>query len=102
MSRILETILPESVRNEGMLFVPQILEDLMRGKIDREFPARLDEGEDPASARTYAFDVARRLYKTFSESLTQANYKVVTRKFAVAPILPVDVMGVFVLLLEEE
>ena len=83
MARILETILPESIRNEGMLFVPQVLEDLMRGKLDREFPVRLDEGEDPASARTYAFDVARRLYKTFSESLTQANYKVVTRKFVV-------------------
>lgn len=83
MARILETILPESIRNEGMLFVPQVLEDLMRGKLDREFPVRLDEGEDPASARTYAFDVALRLYKTFSESLTQANYKVVTRKFVV-------------------
>ena len=83
MARILETILPESIRNEGMLFVPQVLEDLMRGKLDREFPVRLDEGEDPASARTYAFDVARRLYKTFFESLTQANYKVVTRKFVV-------------------
>ena len=83
MARILETILPESIRNEGLLFVPQVLEDLMRGKLDREFPVRLDEGEDPASARTYAFDVARRLYKTFSESLTQANYKVVTRKFVV-------------------
>ena len=83
MSRILETILPESVRNEVMLFVPQVLEDLMRGKLDREFPVRLDEGEDPASARTYAFDVARCLYKTFFESLTQANYKVVTRKFVV-------------------
>ena len=35
MSRILETILPELIRNEGMLFVPQILEDLMRGKLDR-------------------------------------------------------------------
>ena len=83
MARILETILPESIRNEGMLFVPQVLEDLMRGKLDREFPVHLDEGEDPASARTYAFDVARRLYKTFFESLTQANYKVVTRKFVV-------------------
>ena len=83
MARILETILPESIRNEGLLFVPQVLEDLMRGKLDREFPVRLDEGEDPASARTYAFDVARRLYKTFADSLTQANYKVVTRKFVV-------------------
>lgn len=83
MARILETILPESIRNEGLLFVPQVLEDQMCGKLDREFPVRPDEGEDPASARTYAFDVARRLYKTFSESLTQANYKVVTRKFVV-------------------
>lgn len=81
MVRILDTVLPESIRNEGMLFVPQILEDLMRGKLDREFPVKLEEGEDPATARTYAFDVARRLYKTFSDSLTQSNYKVVTRRF---------------------
>lgn len=81
MARILDTVLPESIRNEGMLFVPQILEDLMRGKLDREFPVKLEEGEDPATARTYAFDVARRLYKTFSDSLTQSNYKVVTRRF---------------------
>ena len=83
MSRILESVLPEAIRNEGLMFVPQILEDLMRGKLDREFPARLDEGEDPASARTYAFDVARRLYRNFADSLSQANDKAVTRKFVV-------------------
>ena len=49
MSRILDTILPESVHNEGPLFVPQVLEDLMRGKLDAEFPPKLDEGDDPAS-----------------------------------------------------
>ena len=81
MARILDTVLPESIRNEGMLFVPQILEDLMRGKHDRESLVKLEEGEDPATSRTYAFDVARRLYKTFSDSLTQSNYKVVTRRF---------------------
>ena len=32
MARILDSILPESVHNEGLLFVPQIIEDLMRGK----------------------------------------------------------------------
>ena len=45
MSRILDTILPESVHNEGLLFVPQVLEDLMRGKLDAEFPPKLDEGD---------------------------------------------------------
>ena len=63
MSRILDTILPESVHNEGLLFVPQVLEDLMRGKLDAEFPPRLDEGDDPASVssepvRTQLEDVA--------------------------------------------
>ena len=54
MSRILDTILPESVHNEGLLFVPQILEDLMRGKLDAEFPPKLDEGDDPASVNAEA------------------------------------------------
>ena len=53
MSRILDTILPESVHNEGLLFVPQVLEDLMRGKLDAEFPPKLDEGDDPASVRAF-------------------------------------------------
>ena len=66
MSRILDTILPESVHNEGLLFVPQILEDLMRGKLDAEFPPKLDEGDDPASVRAFVFDRAKRLWASFS------------------------------------
>jgi hypothetical protein len=81
MSRILETILPESIHNEGLLFVPQILEDLFRGKLDHDFPPRLDEGKDPASERSYAFDNARRLYKSFAAAKDQVNYRTATRTF---------------------
>lgn len=83
MSRILDTILPESVHNEGLLFVPQILEDLMRGKLDAEFPPKLDEGDDPASVRAFVFDRAKRLWASFIESSAQANAEAVTRKFVV-------------------
>ena len=83
MSRILDTILPESVHNEGLLFVPQVLEDLMRGKLDAEFPPRLDEGDDPASVRAFVFDRAKRLYASFMESSAQTNVDAVTRKFVV-------------------
>ena len=83
MSRILDTILPDSVHNEGLLFVPQVLEDLMRGKLDAEFPPRLDEGDDPASVRAFVFDRAKRLYASFIESSAQANVDAVTRKFVV-------------------
>ena len=83
MSRILDTILPESVHNEGLLFVPQVLEDLMRGKLDTEFPPKLDEGDDPASVRAFVFDRAKRLYASFMESSAQANVDAVTRKFVV-------------------
>ena len=83
MSRILDTILPESVHNEGLLFVPQILEDLMRGKLDAEFPPKLDEGDDPASVRAFVFDRAKRLYVSFMESSAQTNVDAVTRKFVV-------------------
>ena len=83
MSRILDTILPESVHNEGLLFVPQILEDLMRGKLDAEFPPKLDEGDDPASVRAFVFDRAKRLWASFIESSAQANAETVTRKFVV-------------------
>ena len=83
MSRILDTILPESVHNEGLLFVPQILEDLMRGKLDAEFPPKLDEGDDPASVRAFVFDRAKRLWASFIESSAQANAEAVTRRFVV-------------------
>ena len=83
MSRILDTILPESVHNEGLLFVPQVLEDLMRGKLDAEFPPKLDEGDDPASVRAFVFDRAKRLYVSFMESSAQTNVDAVTRKFVV-------------------
>ena len=83
MSRILDTILPESVHNEGLLFVPQILEDLMRGKLDAEFPPKLDEGDDPASVRAFVFDRAKRLWASFIESSAQTNVNAVTRKFVV-------------------
>ncbi|MBE6383336.1 MAG: SAM-dependent DNA methyltransferase [Lentisphaerae bacterium] len=83
MARILDTILPESVHNEGLLFVPQVLEDLMRGKLDAEFPPKLDEGDDPASVRAFVFDRAKRLYASFMESSAQANVDAVTRKFVV-------------------
>ena len=83
MSRILDTILPESVHNEGLLFVPQILEDLMRGKLDAEFPPKLDEGDDPASVRAFVFDRAKRLWASFIESSAQVNAEAVTRKFVV-------------------
>lgn len=83
MSRILDTILPESVHNEGLLFVPQVLEDLMRGKLDAEFPPKLDEGDDPASVRAFVFDRAKRLYASFMESSVQTNVDAVTRKFVV-------------------
>ena len=83
MSRILDTILPESVHNEGLLFVPQILEDLMRGKLDAEFPPKLDEGDDPASVRAFVFDRAKRLWASFVESSAQTNAEAVTRKFVV-------------------
>ena len=83
MSRILDTILPESVHNEGLLFVPQILEDLMRGKLDAEFPPKLDEGDDPASVRAFVFDRAKRLWASFAESSAQTNVDAVTRKFVV-------------------
>ena len=83
MSRILDTILPESVHNEGLLFVPQVLEDLMRGKLDAEFPPKLDEGDDPASVRAFVFDRAKRLYASFMESSAQTNVDAVTRKFVV-------------------
>lgn len=83
MSRILDTILPDSVHNEGLLFVPQILEDLMRGKLDAEFPPKLDEGDDPASVRAFVFDRAKRLWASFIESSAQTNVNAVTRKFVV-------------------
>ena len=83
MAHILDTILPESVHNEGLLFVPQILEDLMRGKLDAEFPPKLDEGDDPASVRAFVFDRAKRLWASFIESSAQANAEAVTRKFVV-------------------
>ena len=83
MARILDTILPESVHNEGLLFVPQILEDMMRGKLDAEFPPKLDEGDDPASVRAFVFDRAKRLYAGFAESSAQTNVDAVTRKFVV-------------------
>ena len=83
MARILDTILPESVHNEGLLFVPQILEDLMRGKLDAEFPPKLDEGDDPASVRAFVFDRAKRLWASFIESSAQTNVDAVTRKFVV-------------------
>lgn len=83
MSRILDTILPESVHNEGLLFVPQILEDLMRGKLDAEFPPKLDEGDDPASVRAFVFDRAKRLWASFIESSAQTNAEAVTCKFIV-------------------
>ena len=83
MSRILDTILPESVHNEGLLFVPQILEDLMRGKLDAEFPPKLDEGDDPASVRAFVFDRAKRLWASFIESSAQTNVDAITRKFVV-------------------
>ena len=83
MARILDTILPESVHNEGLLFVPQILEDMMRGKLDAEFPPKLDEGDDPASVRAFVFDRAKRLYAGFAESSAQTNVEAVTRKFVV-------------------
>lgn len=83
MAHILDTILPESVHNEGLLFVPQVLEDLMRGKLDAEFPPKLDEGDDPASVRAFVFDRAKRLYASFIESSAQANVDAVTRKFVV-------------------
>lgn len=83
MSRILDTILPDSVHNEGLLFVPQVLEDLMRGKLDAEFPPKLDEGDDPASVRAFVFDRAKRLWASFIESSAQANAEAVTRKFVV-------------------
>ena len=83
MAHILDTILPESVHNEGLLFVPQILEDLMRGKLDAEFPPKLDEGDDPASLRAFVFDRAKRLWASFIESSAQANAEAVTRKFVV-------------------
>ena len=83
MSRILDTILPESVHNEGLLFVPQVLEDLMRGKLDAEFPPKLDEGDDPASVRAFVFDRAKRLWASFIESSAQTNVDAVTRKFVV-------------------
>ena len=83
MARILDTILPESVHNEGLLFVPQTLEDLMRGKLDAEFPPKLDEGDDPASVRAFVFDRAKRLWASFIESSAQANAEAVTRRFVV-------------------
>ena len=83
MARILDTILPDSVHNEGLLFVPQILEDLMRGKLDAEFPPKLDEGDDPASVRAFVFDRAKRLWASFIESSAQTNVNAVTRKFVV-------------------
>lgn len=83
MAHILDTILPESVHNEGLLFVPQILEDLMRGKLDAEFPPKLDEGDDPASVRAFVLDRAKRLWASFIESSAQANAEAVTRKFVV-------------------
>lgn len=83
MARILDTILPESVHNEGLLFVPQILEDLMRGKLDAEFPPKLDEGDDPAMVRAFVFDRAKRLWASFIESSAQTNVNAVTRKFVV-------------------
>ena len=51
MARILETVLPESIRNEGLLFVPQVLEDLRRGNLDRKFPVQTSE---PACGRGFA------------------------------------------------
>lgn len=83
MARILDTTLPEAVHNEGLLFVPQILEDMMRGKLDAEFPPKLDEGDDPASVRAFVFDRARRLYAGFAESSARTDAEAVTRRFVV-------------------
>ncbi len=84
MSRILDTILPESVHNEGLLFVPQILEDLMRGKLDAEFPPKLDEGDDPASVRAFVFDRAKRLWASFAGGpQSSAAAQNATRRFVV-------------------
>lgn len=67
MSRILDTVLPESIQNEGLLFVPSILEDVLRGRLDRELPVKLPEGYEPVSERAAAFDRARRIYKKFKD-----------------------------------
>ena len=81
MSRVLESVLPDSIQNEGLLFVPSILEDVMRGRLDRELPAKLPEGYEPVSERAAAFDRARRIYKKFKDQENQSNYRVVTRTF---------------------
>ena len=81
MSRILETILPDSIQNEGLLFVPSILEDVMRGRLDRELPVTLPEGYEPVSERASAFDRARRIYKKFKDQENHGNSRVVTHAF---------------------
>ena len=81
MSRVLESVLPDSIQNEGLLFVPSILEDVMRGRLDRELPVKLPEGYEPVSERAAAFDRARRIYKKFKDQENQSNYRVVTRTF---------------------
>ena len=81
MSRVLESVLPDSIQNEGLLFVPSILEDVMRGRLDRELPVKLPEGYESVSERAAAFDRARRIYKKFKDQENQSNYRVVTRTF---------------------
>ena len=81
MSRVLESVLPDPIQNEGLLFVPSILEDVMRGRLDRELPVKLPEGYEPVSERAAAFDRARRIYKKFKDQENQSNYRVVTRTF---------------------
>ena len=60
MSRVLESVLPDSIQNEGLLFVPSILEDVMRGRLDRELPVKLPEGYEPVSERALRFPMRTR------------------------------------------
>lgn len=84
MPHISDKNLPDAIHNEGLLFVPAVLDNLLHGDLDKELPLRLLEGEDFIAARNYSFDIARRLYLKFQTRKEQRNTNVVTRDFVFA------------------
>lgn len=71
----------DTFRNEGALFVPDILESIAHGRLDARHPFHLPKGLAIADEYGRAFRIATAQWREFARKRTQTNVNVVTRAF---------------------
>ena len=71
----------DTFRNEGALFVPDILESIAHGRLDARHPFHLPKGLAVADEYGRAFRIATAQWREFARKRTQTNVNVVTRAF---------------------